>query len=80
MTQRELDHGLVPGPTGIAGADAADIRLLDRPGIKEVVRRSDGAYTRTDVEDDRSLLIYKGRCSFRPFTPPGPPGQPYRGW
>jgi hypothetical protein len=79
-TQRELNHGLVPGPYPIASVNSAEIRVDDTPYMKTIIRWSDGKYTETDVQEDKSLLIYRGRCKFRAFTPPGPPGQAYRGW
>lgn len=80
MTQRSLYHGLVPVIDHVAKADKTEIRLVDTPYIAMIVRLSDGRFTRIDVQQDNSRLIFKGRCRFEPFTPPGPPGQPYRGW
>ncbi len=80
MTERFLNHDLVPGPIHVERVDKAEIRLRNPPSMKEIIRRSDGRYTRIDVETDNSRLIYKGRCRFGPFTQPGPPGQAYRGW
>ena len=80
MTQRSLNHGMVPVTDPLAKADKTEIRLLDTPYIKMIVRLSDRRFTRIDVQQDNSRLIFKGRCRFEPFTPPGPPGQAYRGW
>jgi hypothetical protein len=80
MNERWLEHGLVPGPEPIPRLDKAEIRLNDTPYIKTIIRWSDGKFPRIAVQADNSLLIYKGRCKFWAFTPPGPPGQAYRGW
>jgi len=80
MTERSLNHGFVPGPERIPWVNKTEIRFMDTPYIKMIVHFSDGRFTRIDVEDDNTLWIFKGRCRQAPFTPPGPPGQEYRGW
>jgi len=80
MTERSLNHGLVPIPERIPWVNKTEIRFMNTPYIKMIVHFSDGRFTRIDVEDDNSLWIFKGRCRQAPFTPPGPPGQAYRGW
>jgi hypothetical protein len=80
MNERWLNHGRVADPEPIARLNKDEIRLQDIPGLKTVVRWSDGKFTRIQVQADNSLLIYKGRCKFWAFTPPEPPGQAYRGW
>jgi hypothetical protein len=80
MTERELDHGLVAQPERIPKVNKTEIRFMDTPYIKMIVRFSDGRYTRTDVQEDNSLVVYRGRCRLARFTPPDPPGQAYRGW
>jgi len=80
MTERSLNHGLVPIPERVPKVDATEIRLDNTPYLKTIIRWSDGRFTRIQVQIDASRLIYKGRCRFGPFTPPGPPGQAYRGW
>jgi hypothetical protein len=79
MSQRPLTHGVVSGPVPLPEVNRAEIRLSIMPGMKETVRRSDGAYERIDVEADDTRVIFRGRCKMAPFTPPDPLGQPYRG-
>ena len=79
MSERWLTHGFVTGPQPLPVADRIEMRLTNLPGMKEIVRRSDGAYERIDVEADKTKVIYRGRCRMAQFTPPDPLGQPYRG-
>ncbi len=80
MTERSLNHDMVPGSERIPKVNDAEIRFVNTPYTKWIFRFSDRLFTRADVQDDNNLVVYKGRCRYGPFTPPGPPGQEYRGW
>jgi hypothetical protein len=80
MTKRWLYHGIVSQPSAIPKVTGRRIWLESTPYLQMTVDRSNGRYIDSRIENDNSRFLFEGRCRFASFTPPDPPGQPYRGW